>query len=730
VWKKLSIIPFILLAGVGIYPLAALIHALLLASYPGTISDSTFPAFSILYALIVTASGLFLLPRLSVQSGRAFLRTSTAWVFGALLLLIFMNFFVTGQPPLSPAAGISITLAHFAFCALILFIRQRWTYFALALIGGVGLCFAAFGRDMSTLALPLPYPGTVEETQVAFDLVLADGRGIAALLGLAGIFAYLILRPRLARPQNDWFRAIQNLIWVVATHAIWLTAVFFTGLLDDLPRWLPFATGTLMLFVASVCPLAVARLEGRLTLGSLIYNPAQADVPNAWGALVRGDRKSARRAWIISYTGVSNEPRVLRQCAAMTEAGWELIVCGFDGHSPRPPEWNFVRIPTTDPFRPWFRKTLSLVNQVALFLTVHAKPRGLFKWSQHLVQASNPHWLQIRREVMRISRENLDLRPDLVVSHDYFTSDLGFALAREYGAKFSIDCHEYAVMQYSNDPAWVRNSQPVIRTVQDHYLRRADLVTVVGASIAELIAAESRLKRAPIVVRNVSFKDKQTFRPIGERIKVLYHGDLSRPREIDMAIKSLPLWRPEFDLVLRGGGDPAYIGELKRLAERLGVENRVVFEPPVKFDEIVPAANLADVGYFAYRAYSPQIQYALPNKFFEYTMAGLAICVSDLREVGAIVQQYGNGLLIPEHTPESIAETINKFNRANIEQFKRASLVAADTLNWETESQLLVGGYDSLWGAAAGDTPSATRTSRKDAALRQSIGGAQLGVAR
>lgn len=582
-WKKLGIIPLVLLAGFGLQPVSSLLVGQLSLVEQELFGTARFQTFSAVFSAIVIASGLYLLPRLSVQAGFAFARTSAAWVLGSLFLFIFAFFFATGTVPITPIDAVAIALVHFAVCAVILFVRQRWAYFAFAMIVGVGLCLTAYSNSLLAISVPLPIPENFSAFKATVDLALADGRGVLGVFAIAGLIAYAALRTRIARPQNDWLRAALNFAWVFATHAIWLSAAFFLGVLDQIPRWLPLATGASMTLFVCVFPLIVARFDRRLTFGSLIYNPDQANDANAWGQLVRGHRKSARRAWIISYTGVSNEPRVLRQCAAMTAAGWELVVCGFDGHSPRPAEWNFVRIPNTDPFRPWFRKCLSLAHRLALALTVHGQPRAFFKWSQHLVQATNPTWLQIRREVMRISRENLDLRPDLVISHDYFTADLGYALAREYGAKYSIDCHEYAVMQYSNDPSWVKYSQPVIKTVQNHYLKRADLVTVVGASIAELIAKESRLKRPPIVIRNVSFKNKQGFRPVGDRIKVLYHGDLSRPREIDMAIRSLPMWRNEFDLVLRGSGDPAYIGDLKRLAVRLGVDSRVFFEPPVKF---------------------------------------------------------------------------------------------------------------------------------------------------
>ena len=160
-----------------------------------------------------------------------------------------------------------------------------------------------------------------------------------------------------------------------------------------------------------------------------------------------------------------------------------------------------------------------------------------------------------------------------------------------------------------------------------------------------------------------------------------------------MAVRSLALWRPEFQLVIRGPGPSEYFDKLKRLAAELGVEDRLTLEQPVLFNEIVPRANECDIGYFVHEDISPQKRFTLPNKFFEYIMAGVALCVSDLPEMSRIIKHYNNGLLVDGYSPESIAKIINSFDAEAINQFKRNSIIAAKDLNWEKESQILSEAY-------------------------------------
>ncbi|MGD9601775.1 MAG: glycosyltransferase family 4 protein [Gammaproteobacteria bacterium] len=416
--------------------------------------------------------------------------------------------------------------------------------------------------------------------------------------------------------------------------------------------------------------------------------------------LVTAPTLGKRTAWVISFTGVSNEPRVLRQTQALLSEGWRVVVVGYDGHSPRPTEWNFVRL--RDRARHASRFSFALLRAQRalgriLFMNAHRSP-ALRSFGARLYYDAIPNWRENLRQTMRIARQNPQLAANLVLAHDWHTSPVGWRLSRYFRCPLSIDCHEYARGQYLHDPKWVQEQQPFVVGMLDYYLSRADLVTTVCEGIAGLLDREQRLKQPAVVVRSVPRYEKQVFRPCGNQIVVLYHGDVSYVRGLHKAVRSMPLWRPEFRLHIRGAGDPDYIASLQRIAAESGVADRLSFEGPVPFNEIVGAANRADIGYFVHKDVSPQKRFVLPNKFFEYIMAGLALCVSDLPEMARIVRRYDLGLLVDEYDEPSIARVINGFSRDSIDRYKRAALEAAAVLNWEAEQRAMLDAYAQITG--------------------------------
>jgi glycosyltransferase involved in cell wall biosynthesis len=494
--------------------------------------------------------------------------------------------------------------------------------------------------------------------------------------------------------------------WVVAAQLGWVATLLIIGMSASLPRHLPLVIGLVAWVTAVGIPVGFLFATRRLTLDMILKLPTSREDPNMQITLEAGAATGRRTAWIISYTGVSNEPRVLRQSRALLDDGWRVVVCGHDGHSPRPREWTYVRLPTADPYRPQFALILAALRSAGRVVAVYGWPSGFARLGARLHHLSVPRWRYFRHSVLDLAAENPHLKPDLILCNDYFTCDVGYALARHYGAKFVVDCHEYAVEQNAHDARWVKWTRPLVLQVQDYYLTRADIVSTVCDGIADLLNKDHALKRPALVVRSVPTKQIQAFRPTGDRISVLYHGGIWHVRQLHAAIESMPLWRPEFDLVLRGDGDPSYIAELRRLAHRYGLDKRVFFEPAVEFEQIIPAANRADIGYFSYANFSRQSQFVLPNKFFEYVMAGLAVCVIDLTEMGRLTRKYDLGKCIPVHKPEAIAAAINSFTRAEIDRCKRNALQAAEELNWDREREAMVAAYNELYGErAAGPAP-------------------------
>lgn len=425
-----------------------------------------------------------------------------------------------------------------------------------------------------------------------------------------------------------------------------------------------------------------------------------------------GTSQGRRTAWIVSYTPVAKEPRVIRQAQALVEAGWRVFVFGYEGPTDCPESWHFVQLQCGFPDKPPTSFTVSLLLRamrrlrmmmmrvlrfVGLLVARFAPLGKLRQRGARFYQRMIQQYRWNRGVIQNFLDKHPEASPDLVISHDYFTCDIGYEVAVRCDAKFAVDCHEYARGQYMHDPRWVRWHRHYVIGMLDYYLSRADAVTTVCEGIAHLLDAEQVLRRPVRVVRSVPFFLPQPFRPTGDVITVLYHGEIFRTRGLHFAVGSLRLWRPEFRLVLRGYSDPAYVAELWRIARQNGVEGRLSIEPPVTFDQIVPAANQADIGYFVNLDTSPQQRFVLPNKFFEYVMAGLALCVSDLPEMARLVRQYDMGVLVPECDEQAIADSINCLDRKRIDAMKHKSIAAARELNWEAEQHQMLSLYEELF---------------------------------
>jgi glycosyltransferase involved in cell wall biosynthesis len=161
-------------------------------------------------------------------------------------------------------------------------------------------------------------------------------------------------------------------------------------------------------------------------------------------------------------------------------------------------------------------------------------------------------------------------------------------------------------------------------------------------------------------------------------------------------VSSVAKWSPNMRLTLRGFGAPSMEQRLRDAANEAGVTDRVRFEPRAPMLELVALANQSDVGIHPIPVANQQTNLCLPNKFFEYVMAGLAVCVSDAREMAQLTHNYDVGVTFESSDAGSIANAVNSLTPARVEAFKRSALEAAKELNWEHEKLKLLDVYRSL----------------------------------
>jgi glycosyltransferase involved in cell wall biosynthesis len=94
----------------------------------------------------------------------------------------------------------------------------------------------------------------------------------------------------------------------------------------------------------------------------------------------------------------------------------------------------------------------------------------------------------------------------------------------------------------------------------------------------------------------------------------------------------------------------------------------------------------------------------MPNKLFEYLMAGLALVVTSDGEAARFVESLGCGITASSSTPQAIAEAIRSVPPYQIESMRLLGLKAARRYSWEVEQSKLLELYERLCGSNRNST--------------------------
>ncbi len=417
-----------------------------------------------------------------------------------------------------------------------------------------------------------------------------------------------------------------------------------------------------------------------------------------------------KKVCIVSFTPVFDEPRVCRQARALYEAGADVTVIGYKGRGKCPSFWNFIELnlhpqisssKTPSPLSKQKNILLKIMNVGIVRISQYAK--RFQKLSLLLLSRFSKHaaisFFWRNHEYQNVKKNIPPVAADLYIAHDYFTLPIALYLSSIHPGKVAFDAHEHATTQYAHS-LWFRWIEaPYVHSLQEYLFPHVHCFTTVCDGIADLLKKEYHLPQKPFVIRSTPFYEAHDFKKTDPKnITLLYHGGISPMRGLEEVIESAPSWHDHLTMIMRGHGDPHYINKLKEIIKNYSLCNKIRIESSVAASRLVSYAHRdADIGYFAQPQISPQKRYTLPNKFFEYTMAGLCLVVNKGYEMKKLCDHYQNGVFVNSLTKEDIAHCLNSLTPEVIDRCKEKSLHAAKELCFDREGEKMIQEYASLF---------------------------------
>lgn len=300
-------------------------------------------------------------------------------------------------------------------------------------------------------------------------------------------------------------------------------------------------------------------------------------------------------------------------------------------------------------------------------------------------------WIDFFRAIYKLRRV---VKARTYWAEDVFSLPMAFFLAKRYRAKVIYDSREIfsALGSLSNSP----KKQNIITKIERFYAPKATSIFTSGDLDSDYLAEILPIPRPAVVMNVPPFKVtkrtnllRQKFSIDSSKKIILYQGMIAEGRGILKCVEALE-FLPDCVLCLIGDGEFSEV--VREQAVKSGVINNVFFCGKVPYDDLPKWTASADVGMCFIEPISFSYSLALPNKLFEYCMAGIPSVTSNLEAIRRVLSEYPIGVMRSnDATPENIANGIQEaLSPGFLEQFHQIQAEASKKYSWEYQEETVM----------------------------------------
>lgn len=364
------------------------------------------------------------------------------------------------------------------------------------------------------------------------------------------------------------------------------------------------------------------------------------------------------RLLILSFSNISADARVLKQVKHFAE-NYEVTTYGY-GPSPDP-RVRHMQLADALGIRRWRRSDLILRRFRKIY------------WEQPAIRVAHADLASMEQF-------------DVILANDVDSVGLALELKPVHGVH--ADIHEYAPRQNEEILVWRVFIAPFVRWMCREFLTRAASMTTVGQGIVDEYRRVYGLDSG-IVTNSAPYVDLPAG-PVGATIRLVHSGASLRNRRLEVLVEAAKRTSTAvtLDFYLMGN-DPEYIELLKARAQ--GSE-RIQFRTPMRYDQLIARLNEYDVGIHVVPPTNFNNRWALPNKFFDYVQARLALIIGPSTEMRSVLEPRGFGAVADDFSVAALTRVLDSLTPDSVSTWKSRASAAARELSSEAQVE--------IWGAA------------------------------
>jgi glycosyltransferase involved in cell wall biosynthesis len=357
---------------------------------------------------------------------------------------------------------------------------------------------------------------------------------------------------------------------------------------------------------------------------------------------------------LVSLSDGIWDPRPLRLSTTLAKAGYQVTQYGYPTNESMPAlsNWAYVAINTSKVKMSRFRLYL---NQ--LIILFGKRDNACSEW--------------LKRSIPNELSESLkESDATVFIAMDYTLLPLLTEISKEKSGVVCYEAREYYQGQNHSSLIWRIFMPRIVRGIEGKYINRCAIVTTVSQGISNLLYEKYQMKSPPEII--YGFPEEQITSNSNSiiPIQIVFHGNLTKDREIHRFIKYFDFHFANSELIIRGNGETSYIKTIEKNIQDRGLESKVHLERAVSKLDLLQTTSLHNFGLIPWRNNFPQKQFSMPNKFFEYLSAGLPVICTDDSEIAQIVKKNKLGIVFVYSNIEKLAKTLKSLDQAEYDDLK------------------------------------------------------------